>query len=72
MHLFHVNGNAKKWLLLLLNGKQYARQKNGSTQYARPKYGGTQYARGEGGVTLMTTTYVLLNNKKVIAIYALS
>ena len=42
MHLFHVNGNAKKWLFLLLNGTQYARQKNG----------GTQYARGEGGVTL--------------------
>jgi len=41
-----------KWLLLLLNGTQYARPENGGTQYARSKLGGTQFARGWGGVTL--------------------
>jgi len=47
-YLLYVNGNAKNCFLLLLNGTQYARPKNGGTQYARPKLGGTQYARGEG------------------------
>ena len=53
-YLFYVK--RQKWLLLLLNGMQYARPKNGGTQYARPKQRGTQYTRWEGGVTLMQPT----------------
>ena len=37
--VLYVNGNAKKWLLFMLN----------STQYATPEQGGTQYARWGGG-----------------------
>jgi len=36
-YLLYVNGNAKKWLYLLVNGTQFARPKNGVAQYARPK-----------------------------------
>jgi len=51
VYLLYVNRKRQKWLLLLLNGTQYARQKKGGTQGQHRVVRSTQ--GGRRGVTLI-------------------